>query len=111
MSKYHNRRVQVDGFMFDSEAEARRYGELNLLLEAGAIENLQIHPRFTLQEAFTTEFGLKVHPIVYVADFSYVEKSLDVVEDVKGYATAVFKVKVKLFRKRYPEIDFRILPV
>ena len=110
MSKYGNRRVQVDGFMFDSEAEAARYGELNLLCEAGKIERLRVHPRFLLQKGFTTKAGLKVRSLTYVADFAYTEKGLEIVEDVKGYETAVFQIKVKLFRKRYPDIELRIVP-
>jgi hypothetical protein len=43
-----------------------------------------------------------------VADFRYHENGRLVVEDTKGMETAVFKIKAKLFRYRYPTIELRI---
>lgn len=34
-SKYKNKKTEVDGIMFDSLKEARRYGELKLLVRGG----------------------------------------------------------------------------
>ena len=47
-SKYGNQKVALDGHTFDSRAEARRYQELHLLLAAGEITDLVVHPRFAL---------------------------------------------------------------
>ena len=49
MSKYKNKKVQIDMYVFDSIAESRRYKELALLEKAGEIENLQLQPKFLLQ--------------------------------------------------------------
>lgn len=52
MNKYRNKKVIVDDYIFDSIQESRRYKELKLLVKAGEISNLQLQPRFLLQEAF-----------------------------------------------------------
>ena len=109
MSKYRNQPVTVDGYRFDSKAEARRYGELKLLHELGHIHKLTVHPRYTLLDAFECK-GIRYRSIVYEADFRYVENGVNVVEDCKGARTAVFNLKEKLFLNRYgDEIDFRVV--
>ena len=52
MNKYKNKKVQIDMYVFDSIAESRRYKELALLQRAGKITELQLQPRFLLQESF-----------------------------------------------------------
>ena len=42
------KRVEIDGYTFASQAEARRYGELKLLEKAGEIRDLVVHPRLHL---------------------------------------------------------------
>jgi hypothetical protein len=51
-NKFGNRQVKVDGIRFDSVKEARRYNELKLLERGGEIKNLELQPRFVLQESF-----------------------------------------------------------
>ena len=41
MRKYRNEKTVVAGLTFDSKAEARRYGELQLLERAGRISDLR----------------------------------------------------------------------
>lgn len=117
MSKYGSKRVEIDGITFDSQAEARRYGELKLLENAGLIMNLKVHPKFTLQEGFARD-GKRVRAITYTADFQYCDletpHSVTAVEDVKGgkaTQTQAFRIKAKLFMAKYPHIDFRIVEV
>ena len=59
--------------------------------------------------------GKKIQPITYTADFQYTEvqffRDQIIVEDVKGgkaTQTELFKVKVKMFKKLYPELIFRV---
>ena len=111
MSKYRNKRTVVDGITFDSKAEARRYGELKLMERHGLIHNLKCHPRYVLLEPFTVK-GIRYRGVTYEADFSYTENGVEVVEDCKGFRTAVFRLKEKLFMDRYGDrVDFRILEV
>lgn len=70
MNKYRNKKVQVDMYVFDSIAESKRYKELVLLEKAGEICNLELQPRFLLQESFKKN-GKTYRKIEYIADFMY----------------------------------------
>ena len=90
-NKYHAIRETVDGYRFDSMAEARHYRDLKLRQLAGEIRDLQVHPRYPLK--------VNGHLVcVMVPDFQYRENGALVVEDVKSKATitAVYRVKAKL---------------
>lgn len=99
-SKYHARKTTVDGITFDSEREAYRYLELKGMEEDGVIEDLRRQVRYELVPAFDVD-GRHYRPVYYVADFVYVEDGKEVVEDVKGMRTDVYKLKSKLFARRY----------
>lgn len=107
-NKYHARKVKLDGITFDSQAEADRYRELRLLADQGYIQRLRVHPTYLLQEPFQHN-GKRIQAIHYEADFEYWDGGVWVVEDVKGYETAVFKIKRKLFLRKYPDADFRLV--
>lgn len=101
-SKYGNKRLQVDGIWFDSEAEAKRYGELLLLQRAGQISDLQVHTRLAFEIAGEAMF-------VYQPDFEYTDHTalaeagvpVRRYEDVKGVRTAVYKLKKRLIEAQY----------
>jgi len=108
MSKYNNTKTQVDMYVFDSAKEARRYKELALLERAGEIQNLELQPRFLLQEGFKKN-NKKWRKLEYVADFKYIENGKTIVEDVKGFETKEFKIKRKLFEYKYPDLELKII--
>lgn len=108
MNKYRNKKIQIDRYVFDSIAEGQRYRELALLENAGKISNLELQPRFLLQEGFRKN-GKTYRKIEYIADFQYNENGKTIVEDVKGIQTDVFKLKHKLFEKKYPDLELRII--
>lgn len=108
MNKYKNKKTQIDMYVFDSIAESKRYKELSLLERAGKIENLQLQPKFLLQESFRKN-GKTYRKIEYIADFMYEENGKIIVEDVKGKETEVFKLKRKLFEKKYIGLELRII--
>ena len=108
MSKYNNRKITIDGHTFDSTLEYSRYCQLKLLQRAGEISNLQLQVPFTLQESFKKN-GKTYRPIIYIADFVYTEKGKTIVEDTKGIKTEIFKIKQKLFEKRYPDLELKII--
>ncbi len=97
----------INGIRFDSAAEARRWGELKLLERAGEIARLSRQPEYVLIEALLDSDGKKQRAIKYIADFRYLLNGRIVVEDVKGFSTAAYKIKKRLFLQRYPEIIFR----
>ena len=108
MSKYYNQPTIVDGIKFDSRKEAQHYLELKLLQSAKVISNLELQPKFILQESFKKK-GKTYREISYIADFKYTENGQVIVEDVKGKETEVFKIKHKLFEYRYPDLELRII--
>lgn len=73
MSKYNNKKTQIDMYVFDSTKEAKRYKELKLLERAGEISNLELQPHFLLQDSFNKN-GRNYRKIEYIADFKYIEK-------------------------------------
>lgn len=101
-NKFKNKKTKVDGIVFDSQKEAKRYLELKMLLNLGKISGLKMQPIYILQEKFKLN-GKNIRAIKYVADFEYLDNSSGkiVIEDVKGIKTDVYKLKKKLFQKKY----------
>lgn len=99
-SKFHAKKTTVDGITFDSRKEADRYLTLKAMEEEGLIGNLRRQVRYELVPAFDVN-GRHCRPVFYVADFVYVENGKTVVEDVKGVRTDVYRIKSKLFARRY----------
>lgn len=78
--------------MFHSRREGVRWSELKLLERAGEIRQLRCQVPFHL--SVNGQLVCK-----YVADFVYIdEDGQEVVEDVKGVATEVYRLKKKLMR-------------
>lgn len=105
-NKFGAKSITIDGHYFPSLLEGRRYGQLKMMQRTGLIRELKLQPRFDLSAA-----GEKVAE--YRADFAYEElvaKPLSwryVVEDTKGMATPVYKLKRALFLRLYPNVIFR----
>lgn len=99
-SKYHAKKTCVDGITFDSRREADRYLVLKSMEEDGAIEDLRRQVSYELVPAFDVN-GKHYRPIFYVADFVYRENGHEVIEDVKGMKTDVYRLKAKLVAYRY----------
>lgn len=102
-TKYNNKKVTVNGQVFDSKKEANRYKELLLLEKAGAIKDLRTQVKFTLIPSQRDEATGKVieRECSYKADFVYSEGDKTVVEDVKGFRTKEYVIKRKLMLWRY----------
>lgn len=94
MNKYHAKKVEFDGILFDSRREANRYAELRILERAGKITDLRRQEEFVL----IPKCG-KERPAKYHADFSYIDTATGekVVEDVKSRAT---KTKDYILRRK-----------
>jgi len=108
-NKYGNRKVECDGFTFDSVKEMNRYCDLKYMLLAGEISDLELQKEYELQEAFIDKHGKRHRPIYYIADFVYTDNKTGekVIEDVKSKATAndaVYRIKKKMMLYRGLEI-------
>ncbi|GIN97845.1 hypothetical protein J6TS1_37150 [Siminovitchia terrae] len=80
-SKYRNKKVEIDGHVFDSIAESKYYEQLKWLEANKQILFFRIQPRYLLQEAF--EKSGKTHrKIEYIADFEIhnTDGSIEVVD-------------------------------
>jgi ribosomal protein S24E len=101
-TKYGSKKVEIDGHVFDSKIEARYYEQLKWLQEHNQILFFRLQPRYLLQEAFRKN-GKTFRKIEYIADFEvhHLDGSIEVI-DVKGMETEAFKIKRKLFEKKYP---------
>lgn len=96
MSKYHSKKITLNGITYDSKKEAKRHQELLLLERAGAIQSLQTQVKYVLipaqrepdkvgKRGGTIKGKLIERECAYIADFTYIENGQTVVEDVKGY--------------------------
>lgn len=112
MSKYHSKKITVDGETFDSKKEYRRYHELLLLKLTGDISDLQRQVKFQLiptQYEHVKRYGKNGRVLkpgkrviekecAYYADFVYTDTKTGrvVVEDTKGVRTPEYIIKRKL---------------
>lgn len=112
MKKYHNKKIKVDGIIFDSKKEAVRYKELKTLEKAGIIHDVQRQVKYILiptQHEHTSGIYSKgknkgspkkgkliERECAYYADFVYTENGETVVEDTKGVKTPEYIIKRKL---------------
>ncbi len=94
MNKYSAVKTEIDGIVFASKKEARRYQELKLLQKAKKIHMLELQPKFPIVIN-------KVKVCTYIADFEYMENGFRIIEDVKGMKTPVYRLKKKLVQAVY----------
>jgi hypothetical protein len=95
-SKYKAVKTTIDGIVFDSKKEAKRYLELKALQAAKKIRDLELQPEFPIlvaQKLICT----------YRADFRYLRMPGDVrvIEDTKGFRTETYRLKRKLVEAVY----------
>ena len=113
ISKYRAVPTIIDGIRFASKAEARRYGELKLLVKAGRIWDLELQPSFPLHAASTSgQLGQAIKAAAgtlntlvghYRGDFAYrdVKTGKRITEDVKGLDTPMSRWKRKHVQIQY----------
>ena len=89
-NKYNAIKQTYNGEIFDSKKELNRFMELEILLRAREISDLEVHPKFDLMVN-----GVKIGR--YTADFRYKKGSDVIVEDVKSRAT---KTRDYVLRKK-----------
>lgn len=107
MSKYHAKKVTVNGVTYDSKKEMRRHLQLLDMERAGDITDLQRQVKFVLipaqrePDTIGSRGGVKKGRLIerecaYVADFVYNQNGKRVVEDTKGVRTKDYIIKRKL---------------
>ena len=96
VGKYKNRKLTIDGEVFDSRKEYARYRELALLQGAGQISDLKRQVKYELIPTQRIGGTVVEKSCVYIADFVYIENGETVVEDTKGFRTRDYIIKRKL---------------
>ncbi len=100
--KYKNKIVSADGIKFDSKLEYNIYTEMvfNEL-------KFELQPKYLLQESFKLN-GKTYRAIHYIADFKLFIDDNEYIIDAKGMETPVFKIKEKMFAKKYQKEIIKI---
>lgn len=103
--KYHNKKIEHEGYIFDSIKERDRYITLQMLVDDGLIDSLEIQPKFKLKAKY--DCGRELY---YKADFGYQDlQTMEMVyEDVKGFETQEFKIKKALVKLFY-DVDIKVV--
>lgn len=92
-----------DGIVFDSKREMEVYQQYSFLLRSNKLKSIERQVRYPLRVA-----GVLV--ATYVADLrlTWIGGLVEIVE-VKGFETAMWKLKRKLFEALYPDVVLRIV--
>ena len=109
MTKYNNKKTVIDGITFDSKDESLYYQALKNMKLKGLIKDFELQPKFLLQESFVKN-DKKYRAIHYIADFRVInnDDSFYII-DIKGMLTTEFKIKLKLFNYKYPDIELKLV--
>lgn len=101
--KYNSRKVIVDGIVFDSKKEAKRWRYLCFLKKTGTISDLRRQVKFVLIPSQRENGKVIERECAYYADFVYVDNVTGetVVEDTKGFRTTDYIIKRKLMLERF----------
>jgi hypothetical protein len=106
-NKYHARRTEYGGQVYDSRGEAEYARQLDLRKAAGAIRDWRRGMPWTLLESPT---GRKRDGIEYTPDFHVWDaQGAFTAVDFKGMETEVFKLKAKLWRYAYPTVPLFVV--
>ena len=98
--KYHNKKVEAYGRLFDSKAEADFY---RFLIENVKPVEIICQPTVELQPAFRKD-GKAVRAITYTPDFFIrFANGKEVYVDVKGMSTQQGELKRKIWWYKYPD--------
>ena len=113
-NKYGNTKTEVDGIIFDSAKEARRWQELRLAERADAIRDLRRQVKYELIPAQREpdqrgarggiiKGKLLERAVYYTADFVYYDMAAGriIAEDTKGFKTKDYIIKRKLMLHNY----------
>lgn len=108
-SKYNNKKPEAYGRKWDSQMELEYYEYLLQLKEQGQVVDIELQPKFLLQDKYIYK-GKTVRKMEYIADFKVVYSDGSVIVwDTKGMVLNDFKLKFKILRFKYNDMDFRLV--
>jgi len=101
-NKYHAKTCWIDGILFHSRAEARYYCELKLKRRAGLIRDFRRQVAFDLRGLDGRVAGR--HKVDFLVEYAGGRQEA---HEVKGFATADWKMRRALFMQTHPDIPYR----
>lgn len=117
-NKYHSETQTVDGISFHSKFEAGYYSQLKIEKRTKLIKDFKRQVAFDLSAAVfekTSDPLLSVvsgyrKVCVHIVDFLVtLPDGSHEVREVKGFATAEWDLKRKLFEANYPHIPYKVI--
>jgi hypothetical protein len=110
--RVNSRKAQIDGHLFDSQAEAQIYWELKV---DPNVEILELQPKFELLKPFFRIVDKKTRKfsgIFFTPDFKVLEMGRELIIEVKSIGTIKansksYSMRRKMFLSAYPGILFR----
>lgn len=106
--RVYRRKVELDGHLFDSKAEALIYSEFKLDPD---IEILELQPKFVLLRPFKRKNKF-YKGIGYTSDFRINIKGVEWIVEVKSKGTIKansksYPMRRKLFLNKFPDLNFK----
>ena len=91
-----------------SKLEKQYYEDIVVVgMKDGTLKDYKLQQKYLLQPSFKY-FGKTIREINYISDFDLYYSNGDfMVIDTKGMPTADSKIKAKLFKYKYPDINFK----
>lgn len=104
MNKYGNKKITVDGILFDSKEESYYYEYLKQQKAKSEIINFELQPKYELLPAFRKD-GKLSRAITYTPDFIiYHNDGSEELIDIKGMETQQGNMRRKMFDHKYPHL-------
>lgn len=95
INKYGAKKTEIDGVVFSSKREAKRYADLKTLMRAGEILCLTLQPSYDI-----VINSIKICTVKL--DFEYLTKAgKKITEDSKGFDNPLSKLKRKLVKAQH----------
>lgn len=108
--KFGSFKCEINNIVFDSVMEARYYVYLLDEKAFGNIKDFEMQKTYSLLPSIKDKAGKTHRATTYIADFVIHDKNNnEIVIDIKGKKTEVFKIKEKMLLYFYPDIDFRCI--
>lgn len=103
-SKYRAKKCTINDIVFDSIIESKFYIHLLEECKLGNIKSFELQPKYELLTKYRRMKDNKgVRAVTYTADFLInTNDDKEIIIDVKGMQTDVFRLKRKMFECKYP---------
>ena len=108
-SKYGAQRTEYNGYVYASKHEAQAAQDLDLMIKAGEIDFYLRQVPFALPGRITYRADFVTYQAVQMDDDPPTVLYRVIVVEAKGMWTPEAKLKIKLFKERYPNLNVRIV--